>query len=265
MNITAHLLPMALVTLAVISPASAQQSAAPSLLCPVEALVGAIGNIRAALPSTTIDSVNCTPVPGIYEVIAGQNVLYISGTGGHMFVGRLYDVRAGADLTAPVQQRLNPVVAERSITQSVTVRWEALPPAAVRWGDPKGLKVGVFGDPNCGFCQRLHAALADIKADVHEFALPIMPAVPDRGITSGLEKWQAVWCATDRAAALQQAYTQATFTGPRDCTLTGLDLQADYARAQGWTGTPVIVREDGAVQFGFKGTDALADWLMAAR
>jgi thiol:disulfide interchange protein DsbC len=242
------------------APALGQTLTTPAAVknCAPEKLFAASNHIRAALPSTTITSVDCSPIPDLYEVVAGRNVFYTDQTGRFLLVGSLYDTHTQADLTAPVRERVQPASAGTTVktTEATMVDWQTLPTPAVRWGNPLGIKVAVFGDPNCGFCRALRGALKDIGADVHEFAFPIL-----RG---SREKWEAVWCAKDRHKALELAYGgQPPKTEP--CDITGLDLNDAFARSKGWRGTPILIREDGVVQSGFRSPEALLTWLQEAK
>ena len=48
-------------------------------------------------------------------------------------------------------------------------------------------------------------------------------------------------------------------------TSSGLDENEKFARAHGFNGTPVLVRQDGAVLEGFRPRAALEAWLKGSR
>ena len=52
-----------------------------------------------------------------------------------------------------------------------------------------------------------------------------------------------------------------TYQGSGTCDTSGLDENEAFARAHGFTGTPVIVRADGAVLEGYRPKPALIAWL----
>ena len=70
----------------------------------------------------------------------------------------------------------------------------------------------------------------------------------------------AVVCAEDRAGAVEKAYTDQDLP-KRACDTSGLDANERFAAEHGFTGTPVIVRGDGAVVLGYRPREFLEAWL----
>ena len=116
---------------------------------------------------------------------------------------------------------------------------------------PIGLQP-VFSDFQCGYCQRLTAQLAKAKVHVEERPISIFGAA-SRKIS------EAVLCAKDPAKALHAAYAgQAPATGKTCKDAKALDANEAFARANGFAGTPVIVRaRDGAVLHGYRDAAAI--------
>ena len=52
-----------------------------------------------SIPSVKIDSVKPAEIKGLYEVIVGANIFYVSEDGKYLLQGRLVDVAARKDLT----------------------------------------------------------------------------------------------------------------------------------------------------------------------
>ena len=67
-------------------------------------------------------------------------------------------------------------------------------------------------------------------------------------------------CAEDRSSAVEKAYSDSD-VGKRACDTSGLDANEAFARAHGFTGTPVLVREDGSVLLGYRPREFLEAWL----
>ena len=74
-----------------------------------------------------------------------------------------------------------------------------------------------------------------------------------------------MFCASDRRRAIKQAYAGETVTETRNCDASALDANERFARENGLSGTPVIVRSDGAVIEGFRPREAIAAWLRGAK
>lgn len=139
-----------------------------------------IGNkFRAIFPNTSIDEVNKTPVNGVYEVLAGGNVVYFAPDSGHVFFGQLWDSK-GRNLTADLKPKLDSIKQRRQkvfISELVSV--EALA-KAVRIGN--GPRVVVeFTDPDCPYCRRMDGYWSkrdDVSRYVFFSPLPMHPKAP---------------------------------------------------------------------------------------
>jgi thiol:disulfide interchange protein DsbC len=125
---------------------------------------------------------------------------------------------------------------------------------AIAWGRG-GPRVTVFSDFHCGYCKLLHQQLKAMDVRVIERPISLLGT---RMVSN------AVICAAEPARALEQAYEGADLPA-RTCDTSGLDANERFARAHGFDGTPVIVREDGAVLHGYRPREVLEAWLAAGR
>ena len=115
-----------------------------------------------------------------------------------------------------------------------------------------GRTLTVFSDFRCGYCKRLHETLATLDVKVVERPISVLGTRPIS---------EAVICATDKRRAVNEAYDGGAITSGRRCDTSGLDANEAFARKHGFTGTPVIVRDDGAVLHGFRPREFLETWL----
>ncbi len=53
---------------------------------------------KKALPNTPIREVNPSPISGLYEVIAGSNVLYMDETERYLLVGEIYNLKTSKNI-----------------------------------------------------------------------------------------------------------------------------------------------------------------------
>ena len=74
-----------------------------------------------------------------------------------------------------------------------------------------------------------------------------------------------VYCAKNREEALHQAYAVEPLLNAGTCDTSGLDANEKFARAHGLSGTPVIVRSDGAMIEGYRPKEALAAFIEGGR
>jgi len=229
------------------------------------------------LPRTQVAKVDCRRIPGICEVQAGTNLFYVDTSARYLIVGRVYDMETRQDLTAARLLEINPDLLLGSAPSArgssddtalaahphgapmptvasappQKVSLVGLPTSgAIEWGG-QGPKVTVFSDFHCGYCRVLHQTLKAMGARVIERPISILGT---RAIS------ESVICAEDRSSAVEKAYSDSDVT-KRACDTSGLDANEAFARAHGFTGTPVLVREDGAVLLGYRPREFLEVWL----
>ena len=249
--------------------------------------------LKERLPRTEVAKIDCGTVDGLCEVTAGKSLFYVDKSARYLIVGHLYDMETRQDLTSARLLEINPEAllggasrrpeaddegdaqalasaqAGRPVARDYPVR-RGGPPAgagveqsvslaglpasgAIQWGSG-AQRVTIFTDFRCGYCRALVGTLETMNVTVIERPISVLGsrALSDR-----------VYCAKDRVRALHAAY--AGETPPQaSCDTSGLDANERFARAHGFTGTPVIVRSDGAVLQGFRSKEVLARWLKGA-
>lgn len=226
--------------------------------------------LKLRLPKTPIDALDCTSFAPWCEVVSGETLFYTDEAARYLFVGRLYDLEERRDVTATRLLELNPDLlaagAARAARRSETADSEAAPaPAkakvdltrlpsegAILWGNPKGPRLVVFSDFQCGYCKKLTGELEQAGVLVEERPISIFGATSRR-------LSESVLCSRDPVAALHAAYTGKHIPRPASCkAIRALDVNEDFAQANGFAGTPVIVRaSDGAVLHGYRDAQTL--------
>lgn len=229
------------------------------------------------LPKTKLTAVNCEKIAGLCEVQAGSNLFYTDRGGRYLIIGRVYDMETRQDLTAARLLEINPdiLLGGAATAGAIASREEASAPAmgspsvapdqkldlsrlsnkgAIRWGEGSR-SVTVFSDFRCGYCRALHQSLKDMNISVIERPISILGT---REISN------AVLCASDRGKAVAAAYAGQPVTA-RSCDTSGLNENEAFARTNGITGTPVIVRGDGAVIQGYRPREFLEQWIKGGK
>lgn len=229
------------------------------------------------LPKTEITAIDCEKIEGVCEVQARQNLFYIDHGARYLIIGRVYDMETKQDLTAARLLEMNPDMlvgggGAQSEGDDASQQARAAAPGNSSGNDgqidpaalaalPKsgavvmgrGAKtLTVFSDFRCGYCKRLHETLATLNVKVVERPISVLGTRPIS---------EAVICAPDKRRAVDQAYDGGAITSGAKCDTTGLDANEAFARKHGFSGTPVIVREDGAVVHGYRPREFLESWL----
>ena len=226
--------------------------------------------LQLRLPKTPIDEIACDRFGPWCEVVSGETLFYIDKSARYLLVGRLYDMEERRDVTASRLLELNPdLIAagaarakpsaqdDAAATPAVdTVDLSTLPAeGAIHWGNKKGPTLVIFSDFQCGYCRRLTDELGKAGVLVEERPISILGNQSRRLA-------ETVICASDPATALHHAYEGALDSSGASCADTrGLDANEAFARSNGFTGTPVIVRaSDGAVLHGYRDAATLREF-----
>ena len=207
--------------LLIASPAAAQEAAIR------KALTERLPN----LPK--IDEITRSPIPGLYEVRMGAEILYSDEQGNFLVSGDLIDTRTRSNLT---KERIDKLTA---------IDFSKLPlkdSIVIKQGNG-ARKMAVFVDPNCGYCKRFERDVASIKnVTVYTFLYPILG--PD-----STAKSRDIWCAKDPAKAWRDwmlANTVPPATADAKCDTSALTRNTELGRKHRVQGTPAAVFEDGS-------------------
>jgi thiol:disulfide interchange protein DsbC len=206
--------------------------------------------IRKALGDLKPDSVESTPVPGIYEAAFGTQIVYISADGRYMFQGDLIDIVHRQSLTEPRRRG------------AIKAAVDAVGDDAMISFAPEKTKhtITVFTDIDCGYCRKLHNEMPQfLDAGIRVRYM----FYPRAGVGSeSYKKAVSVWCADDRQSAL----TAAKNNRPVENKTCDNPIKEHMALVEklGARGTPFIVLENGQVQPGYVPAATMAKLLDGA-
>lgn len=217
--------------------------------------------IRSAFPNTSIDSVDCAMASPLCEVVAGQSVFYTTPDARLMVIGRVFDLQLGRSITDDRLDVLDakygaqtPVSSARSAPQVLTNGLAGTfdPADAIVTGEG-ARHVSVIADPACPYCAQLAEAiiaLGDVTASVY-----LVGSVGGRAVP------ETVYCAPDPETALYQAYTRRLAPGASCERAMAVSRNERAAQSLGLSGTPILIRDDGAIRYGMLAPTDLDAWL----
>ena len=189
-------------------------------------------NLAERLPDfPKIDEVTKTPIPGLWEVRIGSELLYTDEQGNHIIQGSLFDTKAKVNLT------------DKRIEKLTAIDFDDLPlkDAMVVKQGTGARKLAVFADPNCGYCKRFERDLLTVKdVTIYTFLYPVLG--PDSS-----EKSRSIWCSKD-AMKTWRAWMIDGVVPPKamgKCDVTAIERNSAFGRKYRVNGTPAIVFEDG--------------------
>jgi thiol:disulfide interchange protein DsbC len=216
-----HPLAFALLALMPLSSIAAPPPAPPEM----------VARLKSLYPNTQFASMSQSPIAGLTEVVMGENVAYVDGSGRYFLFGHVYDMQEGKDLTAALPAKSSP-----------SIDFAALPlnDAIVNVQGNGKRKLAVFSDPDCPYCRQLAKALAQLKdVTIYTFMMPLDEIHPD-----ARKRSLGVWCASDRSSAWLALMERGIAPKPAKCE-SPLDRNTDLAARLGVHGTPSLFAEDG--------------------
>lgn len=204
-----------------------------------------IEQIRKKNSDLTIDDIRETQIPGLYEITIGNNIYYIDRTGKYLVSGHMFDTTTKQDMTAARLEDIN------------RIDWKLLPlDKAIVSGDPKGLEMAVFTDPDCPYCRQLEKNIKGIKGvKIYTFLFPLTQLHPDAA-----RKAEAIWCSKDQHAAMEGVMVDDKSIKGGGCTTPIADI-AQLAAKLGIQGTPTLIARDGRKRSGAMSIETIKAWL----
>lgn len=210
-------------------------------------------SLSVLLPGVTPDSVSSTPVPGIYEIVFGPRLVYMSADGKYLIQGKITDLETREDLTEP---RLM----EAKIDAIKKVGEENM----IVYSPPKGVKtkhqVNVFTDIDCGYCRKLHSEMEQYNKVGIEIRYMFYPRAGKD--SQSYKKAVSVWCSKDRHEAMNLAKSGKDIEMNTDCE-NPVDDHMRLGSLIGVSGTPALVLSDGKLVPGYVPADRLIQVLDA--
>jgi len=207
-------------------------------------------NIERLLPGLSLGEISETPVPGLYEVVIGQKIVYVTEDGRYLLQGTLIDLQQQENLTAPRLKKIKADVVAGLDEDKMVI-----------FG-PRDAKhtITVFTDIDCGYCRKLHSEID--KYNEKDIRVRYL-FYPRAGVgSSSYDKAVSVWCADDRKQAMTLAKSGKPIEG-RDCDNPVRD-DLKLGEQMGVSGTPAILLNDGEMIPGYVPADRLIGILEAA-
>ena len=189
-----------------------------------------------SFPSAKIDNLKPAAIPGIYEIMIGGTVYYLSEDGTFLFSGSLHNLRTQVNLTEQTYSEMRQNIVHQ-INPDHTISYA-----------PKDYQytVNVFSDVNCPYCRKFHNQLDEVQAfgiRVNYILVPYLGPASHKNAVN-------VWCAKDRHAALERA-KQGLPLDQLECDHP-IDDNFNLAKLADVKGTPAFLLKDGRLLNGYR-------------
>jgi thiol:disulfide interchange protein DsbC len=216
-----------------------------SVSASVSAEVSGTEQVRQALaksmPKVQPTTISATAIDGLFEVIVGSQVVYMSVDARYMIEGDLIDLETKQNVTEDAKSVIRlAAIDELGADKMLIYR-------------PEKVKnvITVVTDIDCPYCRRLHSEIPDyLKNDV-EVRYIFMPL---KG-SSDMKKTVSVWCAENKQLALDIAKSGGE-VDDKTCD-NPISDHMRLARELGVRGTPAIILDDGQMLPGYVPFDKL--------
>ena len=226
------------------APAAPGNVAAPANAASPAATPAAAGrpdpraDLVKKIPGTKPDDFRQSPIPGLWELARGSDVVYVTADGKYALAGDLYEIATDTNISERRRRdvRLDLI---KSVPESQMVVFSPK--------DPK-YTITVFTDIDCGYCRKLHRVIAKYN----ELGIRIRYLFYPRSgpNTESWDKAVAVWCAPNRNDALTRAKRGESIKMAK-CGATPVDHDYELGQEIGLRGTPAIVLANGDMLPGY--------------
>ncbi len=195
--------------------------------------------LNKIIPGQTPDLIEQTPYKGLYEVVYGSDIFYLSADGRYLFQGDMVDLKTQANLTEG-----------RRTKGRLTLMKKASLDSKIRFTPAEGKAqhvVDVFTDVDCFYCQKLHSEMDSYTSEGIEIRYL---AFPRAGVGShSYDKIVSVWCAEDQHSEMTLAKNKQK---PKERTCENpVKAHMELGREVGVSGTPALVFDDGTLLPGY--------------
>ena len=155
--------------------------------------------IQAIIPEVTREGISPSPIPGLYQVMLGGQISYVSSDGRYLVQGDLYDIETEENLTEMHRETAR----QSAIDRIGGNRMIVFSPDEDKHDTGVKHSITVFTDIDCGYCRKLHRQIEEYNRLGIEVRYLFFPrSGPD---TTSWFKAEHVWCADDRNSALTVA------------------------------------------------------------
>jgi len=197
--------------------------------------------LAKSMPGVKPTKISETPVSGLFEVVVGSQVVYMSVDARYMIEGDLYDLKTKEN----VSEASKSVIRKAAIDELGSANMLVYKPETVK------NTITVVTDIDCPYCRRLHSEIPDYMKNDVEVRYVFMPL---KG-AADMKKTVSVWCADNRQAALNIAKAGGDVE-EKTCE-NPIKEHLQLAHDLGVRGTPAIVLENGEMLPGYVPVDKL--------
>ena len=191
--------------------------------------------LATSLPQFEVSFVDKTPIDGIYQVIIGGQVIYMTRDARYMIDGNLVDLSTRRNYSEEAMSGIRLTQIEKLGEDKMVIY------------TPETIKhtITVVTDIDCPYCRRLHSEMDQYMAGGVQVRYIFMPLKGQGDYRTTV----SVWCSKDKNEALDLAKAGVEMEA-KDCD-NPIDEHLQVSRNLGVRGTPAIILQDGSMLPGY--------------
>ena len=198
-------------------------------------------NLSKRMPGIEITRITTSPLPGLYQVVSGPQVVYMTKDAKFMIDGDLVNLATKQNHTEEAKSGIRLTTINALGEENMLIY------------TPEKVKhtITVITDINCPYCRRLHDEMGDYLKYGVKVRYIFMPL---KG-KDDYDTTVSVWCSKDRNLSLDIAKAGGSIES-KTCD-NPIKRQLELSRKIGIRGTPAIILEDGTMLPGYVPIDKL--------
>ncbi len=192
-------------------------------------------SLAKSLPQFDISYIDKTPIEGVYQVIIGGQVIYMTKDARYMIDGNLIDLSTKKNYTEDAMSVIRLSQIEKLGEDKMVVY------------TPETIKhtITVVTDIDCPYCRRLHSEMDQYMTAGVKVRYIFMPLKGQGDFRTTV----SVWCAKDQNEALDLAKAGAELEA-KDCE-NPINEHLKVSKSLGVRGTPAIILQNGSMLPGY--------------
>ncbi len=192
-------------------------------------------SLAERLPQFEVSFVDKTPIDGIYQVIIGGQVIYMTRDARYMIDGNLVDLATKKNYSEEAMS----VIRLSQIDKLGEDKMVVYTPETTKH------TITVVTDIDCPYCRRLHSEMDQYMAGGVQVRYIFMPLKGQGDYRTTV----SVWCSKDKNEALDLAKSGVEMEA-KDCD-NPIEEHMKVSRSLGVRGTPAIILQDGSMLPGY--------------